>query len=223
MLFVASLAALFAAFPAGAQAAGRHAPVMPTQAHPFGKSYAQWSALWWQQALAVDTSEPNAFDQGNAPCNLGTRKVVFLVGGTTPGSTAERSCTVRTGQAIFFPLLNGECSQLEGNGSSEAELRKCAADQADAIKTVFATVDGVPVRNLSRYRFQSPLFQFTTAENNPFGLPAGQTSPSVADGYWVMLHPLRPGVHTISFGGDIPGVFSTAATYTITVVRGHRP
>ena len=38
-----------------------------------------------------------------------------------------------------------------------------------------------------------------------------------ADGYYVMLTPLTPGVHTVTFGGDVPGVFSTEVTYQITV------
>jgi hypothetical protein len=62
--------------------------------------------------------------------------------------------------------------------------------------------------------------------DNPFGVPAtppGQLSPAVADGYWIMLPPLPTGTHTIKFGGAAPAFgFSTAASYTITVVRGHR-
>jgi hypothetical protein len=223
-VLVGLLLALLVAFPAGAQAAGRHAPAIPPNASPFGKSYGEWSALWWQQAFAVDTtSSSNPFADGAQPCSLGTRKVRFLVGGTVNAQTAERSCTIHTGQAIFFPVINAECSELEGNGSTEAQLRSCAAGFGDAFTSLHATVDGVPVRNLSRFRVQSPLFRFTAVENNPFGVPPGGPTPSVSDGYWVMLHPLPPGEHTISFGGALPAFdFTTAATYTIRVVGGRR-
>ena len=68
--------------------------------------------------------------------------------------------------------------------------------------------------------------------NNTFGdaanYPAGLTSPSVADGYWLMLNPLTPGSHTIHFTGGL--TLSTAKgdpfdfdfrldiTYNLTVV-----
>jgi hypothetical protein len=223
MLLFALTLALMLVLPATASAARRHAQAIPSQAKPFGKSYGEWSALWWQQAFAVDTTGSNPFAEGQAPCTLGTRKVVFLVGGTVNDPTADRECTtpIRTGQAIFFPMINTECSELEENGSTEAELRSCAKGIGDAFTVLHATVDGRPIRNLRRFRAQSPLFSFTAAENNPFGVPAGGPSPSVADGYWVMLPPLRPGPHTISFGGAAPAFdFTTAATYKIRVVGG---
>jgi hypothetical protein len=30
-----------------------------------------------------------------------------------------------------------------------------------------------------------------------FGYPPGPRFPAVADGYWILVHPLRPGHHTI--------------------------
>ena len=50
------------------------------------------------------------------------------------------------------------------------------------------------------------------------GIPAATRSPSVADGYWVMLKKLRKGRHTVSFGGEAPPFgFVTETTYTLTV------
>lgn len=40
--------------------------------------------------------------------------------------------------------------------------------------------------------------------------------PSAANGYYVMLAPLEPGTHTISFGGVLPGM-AQAITYTVIV------
>ncbi len=197
--------------------------VFPPQASPFGHTYGEWSALWWQQALAVHGAQhPNPFDAGVVPCDLGTRDVRFLVG-TTGGDPVLRACTIRSGQAIFFPLINGECSVIEGNGTTKDELSACAAAQADNFseKKLHARVDGKRIAGLSRFRFQSPLFRFASVPDNPFGVPAtppNEPSPSVADGYWVMLNPLRPGVHTISYGGAAPAFdFETAAIYIIKV------
>lgn len=204
--------------PAGAT--GSSPKVFPPHAKPFGLSYGEWSARWWQQALALHSSRhPNDFDGGEVPCRLGTRHVTFLVG--TTGEPATRACSIRRGQSLLVPLINGECSEIEGNGSTEAELRACAAAQADAFRKLHASVDGRAIGGLHAFRFASPLFRFRSVSDNPFGVPAtppGGLSKSVADGYWIMLHPLSAGIHRIKFGGAAPAFgFTTVATYTIRV------
>jgi hypothetical protein len=56
---------------------------------------------------------------------------------------------------------------------------------------------------------------------NLFRLPAGTYAPAVADGYYLLLAPLRPGVHTIAFGGtgNFGGPTSQDITYHLRVVR----
>ena len=151
-------------------------------------------------------------------------KVWFLAGTATntdggPGIT--RTCTVPSGKAILVPIINAECSTIEGNGTTQAELSACAKGDIDPVTTVTATVDRVALQNLmppnSPYRVQSPLFTFTSVPDNIFGIPAG-TSPSVADGYWILLAPLSTGQHTIHFRGEAPAFsFTTEVTYKLTV------
>ena len=56
---------------------------------------------------------------------------------------------------------------------------------------------------------------------NLFGIPAGTYAPAVADGYYLLLLPLRPGPHTIAFGGtgNFAGPTSQDITYHLRVVR----
>jgi hypothetical protein len=166
------------------------------------------TARWWQTFLSISG---NPLDR----CDLGTGEVVFLAG--TTGGAATRSCTISAGTSILVPLINVECSVAEGNGDTPAELRACARDFAEQFSDLSLTIDGVAVGGLQRFRVHSPVFQFTAAEGNVFGVPAG-TTRSVADGYWVLIRPLSPGTHTISFGGAFPpGGFTTFVTYTLTV------
>ena len=166
------------------------------------------TALWWQ--TFVSTSG-NALDR----CDLGTGDVVFLAG--TTGGSATRSCTIPAGSSLLVPIINAECSEAERNGRTPAELRRCARGFADAFTGLSLTIDGVPVADLSRFRVQSQVFQFTAVEGNQFGIPPG-TTRSVADGYWALIGPLAPGQHTVSFGGTYPPQnFTTLATYQLTV------
>jgi hypothetical protein len=208
--------AVVAAAPAGA----RGVDVFPPTAKPFGLSYGEWSALWWQQAVRQTGTPGTPFAEGEVDCTaMGARHVVFLVGTTaTTGPDASRSCTVPKNAAILLPAINGECSEAEGNGSTFEELRACAAELADQFTNVHVILDGRALPDLDDFRFASPLFRFSPVVGNVFGIPAAENSPSVADGFWVMLKHLKKGTHTLTFGGELPAFgFVTETTYTLTV------
>jgi hypothetical protein len=185
--------------------------VRPDQKYA-GKTYGQWSAAWWQWAANI--SEPNSpvDDPTGKNCAVHQKGPVWFLAGTGQQTTSPH-CTIPEGKAILFPVINGECSQVERNGTTDAELRACADGQMDAVTETSASVDGtaIPLGSPAdgRFRFASPLFQITFAPNNGFypdGSVAG-TGPSVADGFWVLLRPLGSGRHTIDFHGK--AVFGT--------------
>ena len=86
-----------------------------------------------------------------------------------------------------------------------------------------ATVDGAKIENLESYIVKSPLFNFTYPENNIGGVAPGP-SQALSDGFWIMLHPLQTGEHTVHFRGvavdpTVTGTanFVTDVTYHLTV------
>ena len=94
---------------------------------------------------------------------------------------------------------------------SEPALVSCA--QADDTRSINlqATVDGVNIKQLDRYRATSPLFSVTYPPHNLFGSPAGQTQ-GISDGYWVFLQPRSSGKHELHFSGLTPGNPTTGTT-----------
>jgi hypothetical protein len=184
-----------------------------------GKTYGQWSAVWWQWIAAIPTPE-NPVTDLTANCAVHQQGPVWFLAGAAGNHSP--SCTVPEGKAILFPVINGECSQVEGNGDTDPVLRACAADLMEHVTETSASVDGTPIPlgsppDHSRFRFQSPLFQITFADPNPFTSASG-TGPSVADGFWVLLKPLREGRHTIDFHGNAPDFgFELTVHYTILV------
>jgi hypothetical protein len=212
------LSALVVALAVAPAAHSAKVDVLPPQSKPFGLTYGQWSAEWWKQAVRQTGAPGTPFAAGAVSCSsMGTGDVVFLVG-TTAVSPVERSCTISKHAAVLLPAINAECSQAEGNGSTDAELRACATSLADTFTNVHVVVDGRALSGLSAFRFASPLYLFSPVAGNVFGIPAAVNSPSVADGYWVMLDKLKKGTHTVSFGGEAPAFgFVTETTYTLTV------
>jgi hypothetical protein len=113
-------------------------------------------------------------------------------------------CTIPGDKAILFPILNSECSFAEfPKLKTLSELGMCAKTIQDHVTTLIASIDGVPILHLQGYRIQSPPFNFTLPHNNILGMPANTTTEAVADGNWVFLKPLSPGVHKIMFKGEV--------------------
>jgi hypothetical protein len=217
---------------------GNNPGVMPVNSKPYGHSYAEWSARHWQWLFSLPASTHPLFGDDNDP-SQGQSGQVWFLGGTfssieiEPGiilGVANRNITIRTGTALFFPIIDTESSQLEGNGDTEQELRDSAEFNADFIvpDSLFCVVDGRAVKNPTQYGVESPLFTYgpLPADNvfaDPVNFPEGATSIAVSDGYFIMLAPLSVGRHTLHFGGvsdytSIGGpVFIQDITYTITV------
>ena len=232
LLMVALLVA--AASPALAQEGKKSSTVVfPPNSNPYGRTYGEWSAAWWQWAYSLPVDHHPLFGERN-DCSAGQSGDVWFLGGTfTPGppdingnvlGEATRKCMVPRGTVLLIPILNAECSTIEGNGTTDAELRQCARDLVDLTDpgSLKLTIDGIPVDNLTAYRVQSPLSTFGPLPgNNLLGQPAGVTSDFVGDGFYVMVQPQALGQHRIHFEATAAGTgwsFSLDITYKVVVV-----
>src|SRR5689334_16547926 len=105
-------------FPPNAYNAG--SGVLPVQSRPYGLTYSEWSARWWQWAFSLSIDHSPLF--GKADCGTGqSGPVWFLPGATVGGPTPRQNCTVPPGKALFVSIINAECSDLEGSGTTEGE------------------------------------------------------------------------------------------------------
>jgi hypothetical protein len=213
--------------------------VLPPQSHPYGLTYGEWSAKWWQFVLSIPApNNPLLFDD---QCTSGqTGPVWFLTGklciADVPGETcsttgflsATRDCTIPAGTALFFPIANAEADNLGlDTPLTLPELREQAKENQDGVTSMTCEVDGVPIQGLSPartspYRVVSPVFSYTIPDNNLYqflGFDFGaQTVPvAVADGVFLMLAPLSLGQHVIRFTASFDVGFGFDITYNITV------
>jgi len=190
-----------------------------------GMSYGDWSVAWWQYILLFQNSVSPYSDTTGQRCSDGqSGPVFFLVGG--PVNPTTRSCTIPAGKALFVPIINVECSSVEGpgfQGRNGQEARACAASYVDTtdVKHLKFTVDGVKVKQLGDFRAQSPYYYFNMMppDDNFLGVPGATEGYSASDGYWVMVKPLSPGTHVIHFEGSwtAAGGAVQNVTYNLTV------
>jgi hypothetical protein len=169
-----------------------------------GMTYGEWSAAWWQ--WAADISDPGSpvSDPTGAYCGVNQAGPVWFLAGNT-GGTSRRACSVPKSKAILFPVINAECSTLEGDGTTEPELAACAKDLIDHVTRTSASLDGTTLTlgrpSKGRFRFVSPGFDVNFAPNNAFGVDPPGATQAVADGFWVLVKPLSAGKHNVEFHG----------------------
>lgn len=215
--------------------AGRTNPrIAPIQSRPHGKTYGAWAAEWWQWALGMPPSVNAILDETGEFCAEGQTGHVWFLGGTFGFSPVERECTVPSGTALFFPLVNtGYGAFLDDPPEQRTEEFLRAQIACEEPTELFAVIDGVEVEDPFQYFEQSPLFDVQLPEDNIFGatpedIPELLLSPTVDQGYYLFLAPLPPGEHVIEWRAvwDDPEpdpICETTQdiTYYLTVSPGH--
>ena len=193
--------------------------VFPPDSKPFGLTYGEWSAKWWQWALSIPKEKSPFIDETGKNCGEGQNdpNVFFLAG--TLGGPAKRTCPITSDKAIFFPIINYEGNFIEDkNIETESELIHLVKSQIADITHYYSLIDSDELKDLSRYRVRSPLFNLRFSDNNIFNVPP-ETTMAVTDGYYIMLKPLPCGRHTIKFGGScLAGKIRMDITYYIFVL-----
>jgi hypothetical protein len=212
---------------------GSTGPVYAPNSNPLGKTYAQWSAAWWQWADAMEITHHPMYD--TAPIGTGQSGPVWFFG----GHWANNSITTRTGAvpanvALMF-MIEGASADNTGCPSptsyEESYLRSSCTSAMNQSHDLTCTVDGLAVQNLlTAYRFQSPVFTFVTPPDNNIlmdregepcysnpapGAPSWTVPGAVADGCYVMVAPLSPGTHSVHFTGQV-GTFPFGIVEDIT-------
>ncbi|HEV7671376.1 MAG TPA: hypothetical protein VGS22_22895 [Thermoanaerobaculia bacterium] len=200
-----------------------------------GKSYNVLAGEWTNWLVTEPIATNPAFDPDGRFCGLNQHGKVWFLASTFDG-VANRRCEVPAGKAIFlslggvfvsfapeFPAADDPCSQL----ATDAEKVRCDVNNdvpAAPTTSLEAALDGEPIGDLFAFRAMSPPGGYTLRIPDPsfltdLGLPAGDRSPAVADGYFLFLKPLERGRHTLTFRMTRPDQTVTGVNYTL-IVRG---
>lgn len=213
----------------------------PEEAH-YGASYAEWSARWWQWTAELPFTNHPLFDPTGTEAWRGQIDPVWFlggifsyVGGPPVNGFADRTITVPSGIALFFPIINGSwdnqtCVEPDTN-LSFTELRDEAAATVEQAADLLCEIDGVVVlqspdlAGAVRYRAQAPEFSQSMPADNIMAPLCGDApvptiiDPCASDGIWMMIGPMPAGGHTLHFRGSFPThAFTLDITYHITVL-----
>lgn len=195
------------------------APVIEIQT--YGSGYGELSARWWQWLLSIPASVNPLFDNTGQHCAQGQYDDVWFLAGSFFGSPpVTRACTIPAGKPVFFPLINTVVFKPFGY-ETLLDLRRAAADIVDTVSTLRATIDGVAIGNLTSFRVRSPSFTVIAPSDGVlppgFTKVPGNSDALVSDGYWLLLSPLKPGKHVLTFHAETNAGDKVDVTFNLTV------
>lgn len=189
-----------------------------------GKTYQEWTTAWWQWALAIAKDRNPLLDATGERAAEGQTGPVFFLAGTFKNEAMSRTCSVPAGKPVLVPVVNIIANDFFDNMKDE-KLVADAKEGIDSAHDLRLTVNGKEIGKLDGFRVRSPLFRFEgpeKADNAVHALLYGKQR-AVSDGYWVILHALPTGEHTIKFHGKLKNPeFTSDMTYKITVVEAKR-
>jgi hypothetical protein len=200
--------------------------------NPYGKTYGDWAADWWQWALSQPIATNPLVDTTGVQCAQGQfGKVWFLAGVFSLTSSnpppVHRTCAVPAGKALLFPVLNSlQIAQKSDSPQQQTLefLRTQASSSVASVSNLNATIDRVSVPDImQQYLEKSTPFSKVLPDDNilnisqPLSLGMG-----VDKGWYLVAKPLAAGNHTIHFTGSVPAFrFSLDITYDIMVASSN--
>lgn len=168
-----------------------------------GRTISEWGATWWTWALTSEEGRSPIQDATGEFAAEGQPSEVWLLAGNYGGVT-RRKCRIPSGRPIFFPVLTSRSIE-EKEGANEHAMRNEVMGFMDDARDMQVEFDGRVLRDFTRLR----------AITEPF--PLGSRHVGLAEGYWVMMRPLNPGVHQLRFRGRIGSSFSLDVSYELVV------
>ena len=166
-----------------------------------GKTAADFGDAWWMWAQSNPEDNDPVRDRSGSLCHVGQQGTVWFLAGGFGSSKIKRRCALAAGKHVFFPVVNmAYWPRSENNGYTCDQAKKNSAVNNDSALDLFVEVNGVPVKDVKRFRARSAqcfdIYQRIPADEKPYN-----AFPSASDGYWIMLPPLPKGTHTLKFGG----------------------
>jgi hypothetical protein len=132
-------------------------------------------------------------------------------------SFATRRCTVPSGKAILFPVINCVYSLCEEPSiTTEGDLEERCRREIDDIVRINASLNGESF-DVKRYRVQTPCFTVHLPPENCVRGIRGKTLMA-SDGYWLFIEGLPVGTHRLeSFGSCLAGTINISSTFELKI------
>jgi hypothetical protein len=186
--------------------------------HPFGISYSDWVAKFWNWdiSIPIDSQTNTLAGLKDNGCLMHKDNSMVMLVDTAAGGIWKQKCTISRTEGILIPIWTGECDQaLKGFDSySFKQLSECARAYDLGIVKGQVKVDDTPVATLDAIDYKTNVMNNVTEvytkqfnaivpkESHLISERYG-TFPAAAHGWFVFLKPLQPGNHVVYYQNSV--------------------
>jgi hypothetical protein len=186
--------------------------------HPFGISYSDWVAKFWNWdfSIPIDSQTNTLAGLKDNGCLMHKDNSMVMLVDTAAGGIWKQKCTISPTEGILIPIWTGECDQaLKGFDSySFKQLSECARAYDLGIVKGQVKVENTPVATLDAIDYKTNVMnnvtevytkQFNAIVPKESHLVSERygTFPAAAHGWFVFLKPLQPGNHVIYYQNSV--------------------
>ena len=185
---------------------------------PFGISYGDWIAKYWNWDLSIplDPKINDFLGLKENGCLVHRENSTVMLADTAAGGIWNQKCTISHNAGILIPIWTGECDQ--GTKAFETysfkQLLDCARGFDLGKVRGQVKVDNIPVATLDALDYKTNIMNnVTEVYSNQFNatIPINShviverygTFPAAAHGWFVFLKPLQPGTHTVYYQNSV--------------------
>jgi hypothetical protein len=198
--------------------AGYSADIYSKGESPFGISYTDWVAKYWNWDLSVplDPKTNNFLGLNENGCLVRRENSMVMLADTAAGGIWNQKCTISHKEGILIPIWTGECDHgYRGfENASFKQLSDCARGFDLGKVKGQVKVDNIPVAALDVIDYKTNVmknvtevytkqFNATIPLNSHFIAERYGTFPAAAHGWFVFLKPLQPGIHKVYYQNSV--------------------
>jgi hypothetical protein len=185
---------------------------------PFGISYGDWVAKYWNWDLSIplDLKTNNLLGLNENGCLVHRENSMVMLADSAAGGIWNQKCTISHNAGILIPIWTGECDHgYRGfETASLKQLSDCARSYDLGKVKGQVKVDNIPVATLDVLDYKTNImnnvtevytkqFNITIPINSHFTSEQYGTFPAAAHGWFVFLKPLPPGNHTVYYQNSV--------------------
>jgi hypothetical protein len=185
---------------------------------PFGISYGDWVAKYWNWDLSIplDLKTNNLLGLNENGCLVHRENSMVMLADSAAGGIWNQKCTISHNAGILIPIWTGECDHgYKGfETASLKQLSDCARSYDLGKVKGQVKVDNIPVATLDVLDYKTNImnnvtevytkqFNITIPINSHFTSEQYGTFPAAAHGWFVFLKPLPPGNHTVYYQNSV--------------------
>jgi hypothetical protein len=201
---------------------------------PLGRSYEDWTVIWWRWLLGIPTDRNPAMDfEGiygyeaqprDAPISflapiidreiIGVQETRIKYLASATQQTANRRLALPHGNSLLFPIFGAFINESDvKKDSSLAPQLQSEIGNVDILQLQFKD-RSFNTNELKKFRVQSKQ-TVMLPENNIIGHIPGQET-IISDGYWAFTTPLDPGSYLMQFSG-VKSSYHSEVVYQLTM------